>query len=71
MHKQFIKSNAVFQFINSTYNKYDKAGSQEYKEKREKEEKEKETTYAGGATTESFNEYEYKRWIRDKMIKKI
>ena len=71
MHKQFIKSNAIFQFINSTYNKYDKAGSQEYKEKREKEEKEKETTYAGGATTESFNEYEYKRWIRDKMIKKV
>lgn len=66
MHKQFIKANAVFQLINSTYNKYDKAGAKEYKEKREKEEKSN-----GGATTESFNEYEYKRWIRDKMIKRI
>ena len=66
MHKQFIKANAVFQLINSTYNKYDKAGAKEYKEKREKEEKSN-----GGATTESFNEYEYKRWMRDKMIKRI
>ena len=66
MHKQFIKANAVFQLINSTYNKYDKAGAKEYKEKREKEEKSN-----GGATTESFNEYEYKRWVRDKMIKGI
>lgn len=64
MHKQFIKANAVFQLINSTYNKYDKAGAKEYKEKREKEEKSN-----GGATTESFNEYEYRRWMRDKMIK--
>ena len=66
MHKQFIKANAVFQLINSTYNKYDKAGAKEYKEKREKEEKSN-----GGATTESFNEYEYRRWMRDKMIKRI
>lgn len=66
MHKQFIKSNAAFQLINSTYNKYDKEGAQEYKKQREQEEKSN-----GGATTESFNEYEYKRWIRDKMIKGI
>ena len=66
MYKQFIKANAVFQLINSTYNKYDKAGAKEYKEKREKEEKSN-----GGATTESFNEYEYRRWMRDKMIKRI
>ena len=66
MHKQFIKANSIFQFINSTYNKYDRAGAQEYKKERDEEEKSN-----GGATTESFNEYEYKRWVRDKMIKRI
>ena len=66
MHKQFIKANSIFQMINSTYNKYDRAGAAEYKKEREQEEKSN-----GGATTESFNEYEYKRWIRDKMIKRI
>ena len=35
------------------------------------EEREQEEKSNGGATTESFNEYEYKRWIRDKMIKRI
>ena len=66
MHKQFIKANSIFQIINSKYNKYDRAGAQEYKKEREEEEKSN-----GGATTESFNEYEYKRWVRDKMIKGI
>jgi hypothetical protein len=70
MYKQFIKCNSAFQVINSTYNEYDKAGAQKYNEKREKEERERGRTYSGGATTESFNDYEYKRWIRDKMIKK-
>ena len=70
MYKQFIKSNTTFQIINSTYSKYDKAGAQKYKEKREREEREQGTQYSGGATTESFNEYDYKRWMRDKMIKK-
>jgi hypothetical protein len=65
MHKQFIKANSIFQIINSKYNKYDRAGAEEYKKEREEEEKSN-----GGATTESFNDYEYKRWIRDKMIKK-
>ena len=71
MYKQFIKSNTTFQIINSTYNKYDEAGAKKYNEKREKEERERGRTYSGGATTESFNDYEYKRWMRDKMIKGI